>query len=54
MYVQERACEIFGFHQYVPARDKLRMIAETGMHNGKLAAKRALKKIRAKTKERKV
>ncbi|MED4729634.1 HEAT repeat domain-containing protein [Aneurinibacillus migulanus] len=54
MYVQERACEILGFHQYVPARDKLRTIAETGMHNGKLAAKRALEKIRAKRKEREV
>ncbi|MDR6726906.1 hypothetical protein J2W91_005431 [Paenibacillus amylolyticus] len=46
MYVQERACEILGFHRYLPARDKLIEVSTNGMHNGKLAAKRALARIR--------
>ncbi|MGR6542601.1 HEAT repeat domain-containing protein [Paenibacillus tundrae] len=46
MYVQERACEILGFHRYIPARDKLVEVSTNGMHNGKLAAKRALARIR--------
>lgn len=46
MFVQERACEILGFHRYIPARDKLIEVSTNGMHNGKLAAKRALARIR--------
>lgn len=42
MFVQERACEIFGFHGYMPAREKLIEVSKNGMHNGKLAVKRAL------------
>ncbi len=51
MYVQERACEIIGFHRYIPAREKLIEVSKNGMHNGKLAAKRALSRIRGKQKE---
>ncbi|WP_245596186.1 HEAT repeat domain-containing protein [Paenibacillus taiwanensis] len=46
MYVQERACEIIGFHKYAPAREKLIEVSINGMHNGKLAAKRALANLR--------
>ncbi|MDQ0092006.1 hypothetical protein J2T12_005450 [Paenibacillus anaericanus] len=46
MYVQERACEIIGFHRYLPAREKLIEVSINGMHNGKLAAKRALARMR--------
>lgn len=46
MYVQERACEIIGFHRYNLAREKLLEVSINGMHNGKLAAKRALERIR--------
>lgn len=46
MFVQERACEIMGFHRYKPAYEKLKEVAEHGMHNGKLAAKRALSQIK--------
>lgn len=46
MYVQERACEILGFHRYAPAKDKLIEVSESGMHNGKMAAKRALSRLR--------
>lgn len=46
MYVQERACEILGYHRYIPAKDKLIEVSEFGMHNGKLAAKKALSRIR--------
>jgi hypothetical protein len=48
MFVQERACEIFGFHCYIPAREQLIEVSKNGMHNGKLAAKNALAKIREK------
>lgn len=48
MFVQERACEIFGFHCYMPAREQLIEVSNNGMHNGKLAAKNALAKIREK------
>ncbi|MEY8744400.1 HEAT repeat domain-containing protein [Bacillales bacterium AN1005] len=51
MYVQERACEILGFHRYIPARDKLVEVSTNGMHNGKLAAKRALARIREEAEE---
>ncbi|MGG3510128.1 HEAT repeat domain-containing protein [Paenibacillus lautus] len=51
MYVQERACEIIGFHRYIPAKEKLIEISINGMHNGKLAAKRALARIRELLKE---
>lgn len=51
MYVQEKACEIIGFHRYIPAREKLLEVSKNGMHNGKLAAKRALARIREKQKE---
>ncbi|MGG4341710.1 HEAT repeat domain-containing protein [Paenibacillus lautus] len=51
MYVQERACEIIGFHRYIPAREKLKDLSINGMHNGKLAAKRALASIREKLNE---
>ncbi|MFD0715002.1 hypothetical protein [Paenibacillus sp. GCM10027626] len=46
MYVQERACEIIGFHRYIPAREKLIEVSTTGMHNGKFAAKRALARMK--------
>ncbi|MEK5464898.1 HEAT repeat domain-containing protein [Paenibacillus sp. FSL R7-0210] len=46
MFVQERACEIIGFHTYIPAKEKLVKISKNGMHNGKIAAKRALERIR--------
>lgn len=46
MYVQERTCEIIGFHRYLPAREKLIEVSINGMHNGKLAAKRALARMR--------
>lgn len=42
MYVQERACEIFGYHRYTPVQAKLKEVMAHGQHNGKLAAKRAL------------
>lgn len=45
MYVQERACDILGYHKYLPAREKLRELSQHGMHNGKLAAKRALARL---------
>lgn len=45
MYIQERAIRIFGFHKYKPAVEKLRELETTAKHNGKLAAKLALKKI---------
>lgn len=45
MYVQERACDIFGYHRYLPAKEKLQEVLEQGMHNGKSAAKRALARI---------
>ncbi|MDG0876146.1 hypothetical protein L5D93_28545 [Paenibacillus thiaminolyticus] len=45
MYVQERA-EILGYHRHVPAKEKLREIAQSGMPNGRQAAKGALAKIR--------
>lgn len=48
MYVQERACEIMGFHRYIPAREKLLEVSLSGMPNGKSAAKRALARIREK------
>ncbi|MFC9707242.1 HEAT repeat domain-containing protein [Paenibacillus sp. NPDC056933] len=51
MYVQERACEIMGFHRYTPAREKLVEVSKEGMHNGKLAAKRALAQMREQRKE---
>ncbi|MEO3944273.1 hypothetical protein [Gorillibacterium sp. CAU 1737] len=46
MFVQERACEIVGHHRYEPAREKLNWVAAEGTHNGKLAAKKALAKMR--------
>ncbi|MGG4394810.1 HEAT repeat domain-containing protein [Paenibacillus thiaminolyticus] len=46
MYVQERACEILGYHRHVPAKEKLREIAQSGMPNGRQAAKGALARIR--------
>lgn len=45
MYVQERACEILGFHRFAPAKDKLIEVSESGMHNGKMAAKRVLTRL---------
>ncbi|MGZ7443250.1 HEAT repeat domain-containing protein [Paenibacillus sp. TH7-28] len=45
MYVQERACDILGYHKYLPAREKLSELLEHGMHNGRLAAKRALARL---------
>lgn len=45
MYVQERACEILGYHRYEPASEKLQEVLNHGTHNGKLAAKIALSKI---------
>ncbi|WCR28697.1 HEAT repeat domain-containing protein [Paenibacillus thiaminolyticus] len=44
--VQERACEILGYRRHVPAKEKLREIAQSGMPNGRQAAKGALAKIR--------
>ncbi|RJG25253.1 LacI family transcriptional regulator [Paenibacillus thiaminolyticus] len=46
MYVQERACEILGYHRHVPAKEKLWEIAQSGMANGRQAAKGALARIR--------
>nr|WP_018883936.1 hypothetical protein [Paenibacillus massiliensis] len=46
MYVQERACDVLGHHRYVPAKEKLEVVAKQGMHNGKSAAARALSRIR--------
>ncbi|MFT9845964.1 HEAT repeat domain-containing protein [Aneurinibacillus sp. REN35] len=45
MYVQERACEILGFHKYEPAKSRLEEIAESGSHNGKTAARSALARM---------
>lgn len=45
MFVQERACDILGYHQYAPARGKLREIAEHGLPNARSAAKRALARM---------
>lgn len=45
MYVQERACEIFGHYQYTPAVEQLKIVAEHGLPNGKQAAKRALSRM---------
>ncbi|WP_195576728.1 HEAT repeat domain-containing protein [Paenibacillus sp. 1001270B_150601_E10] len=46
MYVQERVCDIIGYYGYVPAKDKLKWIAEHGSLNGRSAAKRALSHLR--------
>lgn len=46
MYVQERACDVLGHHRYVPAKEKLEIVAKQGMHNGKSAAARAMSRIR--------
>jgi hypothetical protein len=46
MWVQERACKTFGYHKYEPAAEHLKKVIEDGMHNGKLAAKKALSEIR--------
>lgn len=46
MYVQERACGVLGHHRYIPAKEKLEVVAKQGMHNGKAAAARALSRIR--------
>jgi hypothetical protein len=50
MYVQERAIQLLGFHEYKPAREKLMELAENAMPNGQTAAKMALKKLRHKSK----
>lgn len=50
MWIQERACTVFGLHQYEPVVDLLKQISEKGKHNGKLAAKRALSLIMASKK----
>jgi HEAT repeat protein len=47
MYVQERAIELLGFHQYQPAVAKLTDLATNAKPNGRTAAKIALKKISA-------
>lgn len=46
MWVQERACRVLGYHKYEPATEHLKKVMENGMHNGKLAAKRALNEIK--------
>jgi len=46
MYIQERAIELLGFFEYVPAREKLEKLVNTAMPNGQTAAKIALKKLR--------
>lgn len=46
MWVQERACRILGYHKYEPAIEHLKKVRENGMHNSKLAAKRALNEIK--------
>lgn len=46
MWVQERACKILGDHKYKPAEGHLEKIMEDGMHNSRLAAKKALNEIR--------
>ena len=45
MYIQERAIKVFGFHRYKPVVEKLRDLQITAKHNGKFAAKLALKRI---------
>ncbi|SHG99678.1 hypothetical protein [Chryseobacterium vrystaatense] len=45
MYVQERAIQILGFHQYHPAKEKLISLRATAMPNGISAIGIALKKI---------
>ena len=37
MYIQERAIQMIGFHNYKPAKEKLTELRETAMHNGKQA-----------------
>lgn len=44
-YVQERACDIVGFHRYNPAINKLRELCISGMVNVPGAAERALRKM---------
>lgn len=44
-YVQERACDIVGFHRYSPAICKLKELCITGKVNVPGAAKRALRQI---------
>lgn len=46
MYVQERACEILGYHRYLPAYDKLVEVSQNGMPNGRMAAKKVLSNMR--------
>jgi len=45
MYIQERAIKVFGFHRYKPVVDKLRDLQTTAQHNGKFAAKLALRRM---------
>jgi hypothetical protein len=47
MYIQERAIQMLGFHKYRPAVSKLNALATSAQHNGKAAAKMALKTIKA-------
>lgn len=45
MFIQERAITILGNWKYKPAIELLEELSTTAQHNGKLAAKKALKKI---------
>ncbi|MDO5640611.1 MAG: hypothetical protein Q4G28_12170 [Neisseria sp.] len=45
MYIQERAIQILGFHQYKPAKEKLMELKKTAMPNGQTAIKTALEKL---------
>jgi len=45
MYIQERAIEMLGFHKYKPAIHRLTELMTNARHNGKTAARIALKKI---------
>ncbi|GCD10033.1 HEAT repeat domain-containing protein [Clostridium tagluense] len=49
-YVQERACEVVGFHRYSPVISKLKELCISGMINVPGAAKRALRQIEDRTK----
>lgn len=42
MYIQEKACNILGLHQYKPAITFLKEITENGTINGKFAAQNAI------------
>jgi len=46
MWVQARVCEVLGCRRYRPAIDQLAKVATDGLHNGKIAAIAALRRMR--------